>query len=455
MSLAAEQAPPLAGAVIRPDPVTGKRPRHDAYDNIPDSAYDQATTLVRGLTGTYVMVADPAGVKRVLVDNVANYPKTPLERRFFSAVFGDGLLSTDGELWRRHRRIMAPAFDPRSVAGYGPIMAAAADAFLARWDGLADGSVVDVSEEMTLLTLQIICRTMFSDEGADLVDLVARTMRDGLLEVRPGVLDLVPVVSGWRFAKRERNAARAFAPLDAAIARMIAAREADPENSPNDLLSRLIAARDAETGAAMTAKEVRDQLVTIFIAGHETTASAMTWIWYVLSQHPSEDARLAAELDAVLGERPPGQDDLPALAYTRRVVEESMRLYPPAPALSNRVALADDEICGVQVKKGWQIIVFPWVTQRHRALWDDPERFDPDRFLPERSAGRPRLAYMPFGAGPRICIGMMMALNETILILAALARRYRVELEPGHPVVLRHQVTLRPKHGMRMRLFRR
>ncbi|HYD45824.1 MAG TPA: cytochrome P450, partial [Phenylobacterium sp.] len=403
-----------------------------------------------------LLVADPAGVKRVLVDNVANYPKTTLERRFFSVLFGDGLLSTDGEQWRGHRRIMAPAFDPRSVAGYGPAMAATADAFLARWDALPDGASLDISEEMTLLTLQIICRTMFFADGDDeLVALVARTMKDGVLEMRGGLLDLIPVLSDWRFARREREATAAFAPLDAAIARMIAEREADPKASPDDLLSRLIAARDAETGARMTAREVRDQLITIFIAGHETTASAMTWIWYVLSQHPAWDAALAADLDRVLGGRAPTQEDLPALGLARRIAEETMRLYPPAPGLSTRVALADDEICGVKVKKGTQIVVMPWVTQRHRAHWDHPERFDPDRFLPERSTGRPRLAYMPFGAGPRICIGMLMAVNEIVLILAALARRYRAELEPGHPVVLRQQVTLRPRHGMRMRLRRR
>ncbi|MCC7268387.1 MAG: cytochrome P450, partial [Caulobacteraceae bacterium] len=433
-----------------------KPARDDPAAYVPDAAYEQPVVPLGSLFWKVLLVADPAGIKRVLVDNVANYPKTAMERRFFSALFGDGLLSTDGDQWRGHRRIMAPAFDPRSVAAYGPAMAATADAFLARWDALPDGTSVDISDEMTLLTLQIIFRTMFSTEGDDdLVALVARTMKDGLLEIRPSLLDLIPGVSHFTFAKRERDAARAFAPLDAAIAGMIAAREADPASAPNDLLTRLIAARDAETGAGMTAKEVRDQLITIFIAGHETTASAMTWVWYVLSQHPAWDARLAAELETALGGRAPTQDDLPALGLSRRIAEETMRLYPPAPGLSTRVALADDEICGVKVKKGAQVAVLPWVTQRHRAHWDAPERFDPDRFLPERSVGRPRLAYMPFGAGPRVCIGMLMAVNEIVLILSALARRYRAELEPGHPVALRHQVTLRPRHGMRMRLWRR
>src|SRR5690606_19557296 len=156
----------------------------------------------------------------------------------------------------------------------------------------------------------------------------------------------------------------------------------------------------------------------------------MTWVWYVLSQRPAWDARLAAELETALGGRAPTQDDLPALGLSRRIAEETMRLYPPAPGLSTRVALADDEICGVKVKKGAQVAVLPWVTHGHRANWDAPDRFAPDRFLPERGAGRPRLAYMPFGAGPRVCIGMLMAVNEIVLILSALARRYRAELEP-------------------------
>ncbi len=255
--------------------------------------------------------------------------------------------------------------------------------------------------------------------------------------------------------QREARTARAFAPLDASIVRLVAQREADHDAFPADLLNRLVAAKDAETGLAMNAREVRDELVTIFVAGHETTAMTMSWLWYLLSQHPAEEARLHAELSEVLGGRPPSQEDLPRLAFTRQVVEESMRLYPAAPAISTRRAQEEDEICGHTIRKGASVAISPWYLHRNRNLWDEPERFDPDRFSPARSAGRPRFAYLPFGAGPRVCIGQVLAMNEAILILASLARRYRPRLAPEARVALRLNVTLQPKYGLAMILARR
>jgi cytochrome P450 len=196
-------------------------------------------------------------------------------------------------------------------------------------------------------------------------------------------------------------------------------------------------------------------VVTIFIAGHETTAQALSWTWYLLSQHPAVEARLHAELDAALGGRTAGQDDLPKLAYTRRVIEESMRIYPTAPAISNRVARGDDEIGGFKVKKGQSIAIAPWLLHHHRRLWDEPGRFDPDRFLPEHSAGRHRFAYLPFGGGPRVCIGQMLAMNEAVLILASLAQRYQLRLAPGQVVQPQANITLRPKYGLKMTLEHR
>jgi cytochrome P450 len=232
---------------------------------------------------------------------------------------------------------------------------------------------------------------------------------------------------------------------------MISARRASLADAPKDLLTRLIAATDPEDGGGMSDQEVRDEVVTIFVAGHETTAVTMTWVWYLLSQHPEAEAELHAELDAVLGDRPPTPDDLPKLVYARRVIEEAMRLYPPAPGMS-RVALADDELCGVSVRAGTEISVSPWVLHHSARLWEQPLRFDPDRFSPERSAGRPRFAYMPFGGGPRVCIGAALALTEAVLILAALARRFRPRLAEGEAVELQSRITLRPRRGMRMRL---
>jgi cytochrome P450 len=236
---------------------------------------------------------------------------------------------------------------------------------------------------------------------------------------------------------------------------LIRGREKRADAAPKDLLDRLIAATDDETGFRMTDDEVRDEVIIIFLAGHETSALAATYVWYLLSLHPEEEAKLHAELDAVLGGRVPGYDDLEKLSYTRMVIDEAMRLYPPAPMLTGRSAREVDEICGRPIAKGTEIAILPWVVHRHRTLWDDPDRFDPERFTPERSATRPRFAYLPFGGGPRICIGAQLALTEVSLLVATMAQRYRLKLVPAQDIVLLHRVTLRPRNGIRMRLERR
>ncbi len=445
--------PPLS---LRTPQAKRRARREQLYRTIPDRAFDQPITAGTSLFGQWTLINDPAGVKRVLVDKVASYPKTPMEQRFFIALFGSGLLGSDGELWRRHRRIMAPSFDPRSVAAYAPAMTDSSQALLAHWDGLGAGAKIDMAQEMTGLALRIICRTMFSTDSEEMVGRIGSSLESSLKGLtQANILDLIPIISDVRMRQREARTARAFAPLDASIARLVAQREANRSAFPADLLSRLVAAKDAETGLAMNAREVRDELVTIFVAGHETTAMTMSWLWYLLSQHPSEEARLHAELAEVLGGRPPGQEDLPRLIFTRQVVEESMRLYPAAPAISSRVAQEEDEICGQRIRKGASVSISPWYLHRNRTLWDEPERFDPDRFSPERSAGRPRFAYLPFGAGPRVCIGQVLAMNEAILILASLAQRYRPRLAPEARVALRLNVTLQPKYGLAMALERR
>jgi cytochrome P450 len=205
----------------------------------------------------------------------------------------------------------------------------------------------------------------------------------------------------------------------------------------------------------MTDTEVRDEIIIIFIAGHDTSALAATYVWYLLSLHPEEEARLHAELDAALGGRAPAHDDLEKLPYLRMVIDEAMRLYPPAPMLTGRVAREADEICGRPIPKGREIVILPWVLHRHFALWDDPGRFDPERFSAERSAARPRFAYLPFGGGPRICIGAQLALTEVSLLVATMAQRYRLKPVPGQDIVLVQRVTQRPRDGIRMRLERR
>ncbi len=452
----AGEAPVLVG--MRPP---GPRPkaqlssdgRDNPFETIPMAAYEQPVWRIPSIFQRAWMVSDPAGIKQVLIDKVANYPKTDTENRLFRAAFGDGLLSRGGEAWRAHRRIMAPSFDPRSVAGYSAAMAEASADFADGWAKLADGVELDVSAEMTRLTLEIICRTAFSGDAAEMVEVTGSSLHESGEAFKFNLLDVVPIISGIRMKQRERLFGQLFEALDGALNRLIEQRRANPGKL--DLLGRLVAALDEETGAKLSTQEVRDEVLTIFVAGHETTASAMTFIWYVLSHYSAWEARLHAELAEVLGGRTPTDADLPKLQVTRRIVEESMRLYPPAPGISARIAKEADEICGVRIPKGGIISIASWVLHRHRSLWDNPETFDPDRFLPERSAGRPRFAYLPFGGGPRVCIGQMMAMNEATLILATLAQRFRLRLRPGYPVVIQQRVTIRPRDGLPMRIERR
>jgi cytochrome P450 len=450
-------APPLAGALAPASRARGGRPRREQLFGLGQRAFEEPILAGRTLLGRYVLVNDPAGVRRVLVENAANYPKTDMDHRFFTALFGGGLLGSRGDVWRRHRRIMAPAFDPRSVAAYGPAMAATARTFLTRWGAMPDGAPIDMAQEMTALTLQVISRTVFSNDSDEIVDLIDGTLARGLeAAAQASLLDLLPVIGEIRMRARERLMARASVGLDAGVANLVRDREANLAAAPADLLTRLVAAKDEEgEGGGLTPKEIRDEIVTIFMAGHDTTANTLTWTWYLLAQRPAQAARLHEELDRVLAGRPPEAEDLPNLSFTRRVVEESMRLYPAAPGLSTRRALADDVVCGHKVHKGAAVSILPWVLHRHRRLWDDPETFDPDRFTPERSAGRPRFAYLPFGAGPRVCIGQVLAMNESILILAALAQRYSPTLARGATVTPLANITLRPREGLKMKLERR
>jgi cytochrome P450 len=423
----------------------------NAFETLPRVIFEQPIFQAKSAFGGTLMVHDPEGVRRVLLDNVANYPKEELSNRFFTAMFGEGLLSAEPAMWRRHRKIMAPAFDPRSVASYAPAMAAASQAFVDRWTSLNDPDI-DMAEEMKALTLRIICETMFSSDSPELVALAGTALgftRDAL---NFGIVDLLPVIGPMRLKAKQQALHEDFSAMDGAIYRMIAERERNLANAPSDLLTRLVAAKDPEDGAGLSAQEVRDEIITIFEAGHETTAVAMTFTWYLLSQHPQVEARLHAELDAVLGGRAPTAEDVPNLPYTRQVIEESMRLYPPAPAVTGRRAVADDEICGVKVAAGTRVMISTWVLHRHRALWDEPERFDPDQFSPERSEGRPRFAYLPFGAGPRICIGMGLAMTEATLILATLAQRFQPRLRTPQEVKLSARITLAPEGGLKMRV---
>ena len=397
---------------------------------------------------------EPGAIRYVLLDNAANYIKSEVGRRLLEPGLGRGLLTSEGETWRRHRRIMAPSFDPRSVTGYAPIMTEVTQGLLEKWDALPDGSELDAAAAMMHLTLHIISKAMFSSDSDEIVDAVEGGVNQYQTLVRPSLLDLLHVPQWFARLLSPLPTDGLFDEFDRKVDLLLTERGRAPDAEPKDLLARLVAARDAETGGGMTAKEVRDQVVTIFMAGHETTSLALSWTWYLLSQHAAVEEKLHRELADVLGGRTPRNEDIANLRYTRMVIEESMRLYPPAHT-TGRQPIKPDEILGHRIPAGAEVLIMPWLIHRKPQLWEDPERFDPERFAPGRAAERPRFAYIPFGAGPRICIGAAFAMTEAILILATIAQRYRLRLKPGHPIEPQGLITLRPRYGMQMFLERR
>ena len=397
------------------------------------------------------LITNPADVRHVLQDNARNYHKSPLYDKLRQSL-GNGLLTSEDEFWLRQRRIAQPAFHRQRIAALGGIMTEAAMEEVGRWEQMASGRApVDVAEQMMHLTRTVVLRTLLGAElgpYADTVDEAWATINRHIGESfwAIGLLDAFSTRKRRRFDEARRV-------LQSAVEYAIAERRRASSDRV-DLLSMLLAARDDETGEAMTDDQLRVEVTTFLLAGQETTALALTWTWYLLSQHADARRRLEEELDAVLGGRPPGFADLANLTYTRMVLEEAMRLYPPAWGIS-RQALAADELSGFRLPAGWIALVIPYVLHRLPKYWDDPERFDPERFLPERSADRPKFVYLPFGAGPRQCIGNHFAMMEAQLVLATLAQRYRAHLVPGHlvePLVL---ISLRPRYGMPMYIERR
>jgi cytochrome P450 len=445
-----------------PIPRRGRMPLFEFFRTLRDNmvatygeeAYERDIVERKMFGRSRFLVNEPAAIKHVLLDNAANYQKTEITRRILEPGLGRGLITSEGETWRGHRRTMSPAFDYRSILSYAPIMTGATQELLTDWDRLPGGTVIDVATAMMELTLNIVSRTMFSSDSDRIVAIMERGAGRYQAQMRPNMMDFLGFPAWLAGLGRIGVADRTLGEFDAEIDRLIKSRSTSPEGGPKDLLARLIAARDEQTGGGMSAQEVRDQSITIFMAGHETTAMAMTWTWYLLSQHPAEEAKLHAELEAVLGGRVPNSEDLNKLTYTRMVIDESMRLYPPVHTIA-REALADDTVAGRHVPKGSAVLIAPWVLHRHRKLWHDPGRFDPERFSAESTAKRARFSYLPFGGGRRICIGAAFATAEATLLLATIAQRYRLRLVSGHPVEPQGLITLRARHGMKMVLTSR
>jgi len=397
------------------------------------------------------LITNPADVRHVLQDNAANYRKSPLYDKLRQSL-GNGLLTSEGAFWLRQRRIAQPAFHRQRIAALAGTMAGAVREMAVDWAAIASaGQPVDIGDEMMRLTRTVVLRTLLGTDLGPFTTGIDRAWKVMNEHIGDSFWSL-GVTDGWPTPRNRRfQAARAV--LRGAVEYAIRQRRAQPSGG-DDLLSMLMDARDEDTGESMTDEQLRVEVTTFLLAGQETTSLALTWTFYLLSQHPAIRERLEAELDGALGGREPAYEDLPNLPFTRRVIDEAMRLYPPAWGFS-RQALGDDELGGYRLPRGWLAFLMPYVLHRHPAYWPDPDRFDPDRFLPERSADRPKFAYLPFGAGPRQCIGNQFALLEAHLSVATLAQTYRLHLVPGHPVEPWPLITLRPRFGMPMTIERR
>lgn len=388
------------------------------------------------------LVSHPELVRDVLVTHGRSFMKGRALQQA-KRILGNGLLTSEGELHLRQRRLIQPLFLKERVAGFAAEMVSAADRVSDRW---CDGAEVELAGEMTELTLGIVGRTLFDadverdarDVGAALT--VAMEAFDRFMVPGAALLERLPLPSTRRFQAARRR-------LDAIIERMIDERLADPGRH-GDLLTMLLEAREEDGSGGMGRAQIRDEAMTIFLAGHETTAQALAWTWYLLSAHPEAEARLHEELDRVLGGRLPSAADAERLPFTRAVVTESMRLYPPAWSIARR-ALTELELGGYRITRRSIVVTSPWIVHRDARWFPEPARFDPGRWLVDDPA-RPRFAYFPFGGGTRICIGERFAWTEAMLVLATLASRWRATLVPGHPVEPLPRITLRPRHGLRM-----
>ncbi len=392
-----------------------------------------------------VFVTSADGVERVLQENGRHYSKqTP----GFAAVrefLGDGLLTSEGDFWLRQRRLAQPAFHRQRLAGFAELMVKAAQDTAAEW---ASAKEVDVLDSMMRLALTVVSGSLFGQDLKADARKISDALEVALHEAQQRITGLkIPKVIPTPSNLRMRRSVEA---LDEVCHRLIAERRKDG-TTRHDLLAMLMEAVDEDTGERMSDGQLRDEVMTLLLAGHETSANALTWLFALLSRHPEVRTRLEAEIAAVLGSRDPQVEDFPKLTYLRQVIDETLRLYPPAWAFSRR-ALEEDEVDGYRIPAGQIVFMSPFITHRNPKLWDNPEGFDPERFSPERAKGRPRFAYFPFGGGPRQCIGNMFALMEITFAVAVLLRRFRLDLLPGQVLQTDASITLRPKNGLRMRV---
>jgi cytochrome P450 len=417
--------------------------------------YGNVVRLLFGRTPMYLF-AHPDDVKYILHDNPKNFEKRSPGYTKLRKFFGEGLVTSDGDEWRRQRKLAQPAFHKDRIKGFVRSMTDATTEMLATWKK-REGTIVDVSPEMMNVTQRIVSETLLGTDapGQAVGDAVAYLLAD-IVRRQTSIVDLPLKIP----TRRNRRFQAEFKVLNDAVFAAIykerdRAKRADAQTDAKPqaahLLAMLVDARDEDDGNGMTDEQLRDQVLTLFVAGHETSANGLVWTLYFLSLHPKVRTALREEVRAVLGGRVPEFSDLAKMPLLERVVKESMRLKPPITRVGRRVA-KDDVIGGQAVRAGDYLVVAPYVTHRHPDFWDDPETFDPDRFLPEREEARPRYAYFPFLGGPRQCIGNVFAMTEMMLIVAMIVARYDLDLLEGHPVVHEDTFSLRQRYGMRLHL---
>lgn len=403
----------------------------------------------RFLYVTAYFIYHPDDIEYVVSTNAKNFFKSmSLRSNFFHRLVGNGLLTSEGELWKRQRRLVQPAFHRQRISAYGEVMVDYAQRMIAMWQA---GEIRDIHRDMMRLTLEIVVRTLFNADVSQDADKVGRALAQ---IVKPfasqatikWILDnRLPTPAHRRFHREAQK-------IDDIVYRIIADRRASGLDR-GDLLSMLLKAQD-EDGSQMTDKQLRDEVMTLFLAGHETTALTLSWTWYLLAQNPLVEQKFHTELDDVLGGRLPALDDLPRLKYTDMIAREAMRLYPPAYGLG-REAIEECEIGGFRVPRKTQVFMFQWVTQRDPRFFAEPEVFRPERWTEEFSSSLPKYAYFPFGGGPRFCIGNTFAMMEIVLVLATIGQRFRLPLVPDHPVSIFPAMSLRPKDGIKVTIAHR
>jgi cytochrome P450 len=396
-----------------------------------------------------ILLSHPDAIESVLVTQSKHFIKH-FALRLNPLVFGNGLLTSEGDFWLRQRRLIQPAFQRDQIATFAPVMVAYTERLLAGWQA---GKTCDIVPEMMRLTLQIAAKTLFDAEVAEEANEVGdalNMLHENFVQRFQSLLAL-PV---WVPTPAHRRLRRAIARLDDILYLLIRQRRVDGDRPRGDLLSLLLHARDEVDRTQMTDKQLRDEAMTLFLAGHETTALALSWAWALLAQNPDAEARLAAEVAEVLAGRTATADDLPRLRYTENVALEAMRLYSPAFVIG-REAIVDCEVAGYRVPRGTTVLMSQWVVHRDPRFFDRPGEFRPERWSAPEIHRLPKYAYFPFGGGPRLCIGNGFAMQELVLVLATITQHFRFTLVPGRQVVPWPSFTLRPLHGVPAILTRR